>query len=82
MILAHEGFDPRPYTPQQIAAVRNAQRGHSNAPTPDQVAGNTGNAPWIEVETKSGFATGTSGENPPILLRSRLSVVEATTWWS
>jgi trimeric autotransporter adhesin len=73
VILAHEGFDPRPYTPQQIAAVRNAQRGHSNAPTPDQVAGNTGNAPWIEVETKSGLASGTSGENPPILLRSRLS---------
>ena len=71
--LAHQGFDPRPYTPQEITEARRAaQRGHSNnTPTLAQQAGNTGDAPWIEVERNSAAAVHAVGGRPPIIVRSR-----------
>jgi len=70
--LAHQGFDPRPYTPQEIAATRIAQRGHTNnTPTLAQQAGNTGAAPWVEVETDTAAAVHPASGTPPIIVRSR-----------
>jgi hypothetical protein len=70
--LAHQGFDPTPYAPQEIAAARHAQQGHSNnSPTLAQQAGNTGDAPWIEVETNSAAAVHPASGKPPIIVRSR-----------
>lgn len=70
--LAHNGFDPRPYTPQQIGEARRAQHS-SNTQTLAQQAGNNGNEPWIEVETKSGVGIHGATDSTPILLRSRTS---------
>jgi CSLREA domain-containing protein len=69
VILAHSGFDPRPYTPQQIAETR--RRG--NTLSLAQQAGNNGNEPWVEVETNAGAGGDVSGGKAPILLRSRIS---------
>jgi hypothetical protein len=69
VILAHSGFDPRPYTPQQIAQTR--RRGNSQSLA--QLAGNNGNEPWVEVETNTGAAAHSAGDKTPILLRSRIS---------
>ncbi|MBT9332636.1 beta strand repeat-containing protein [Paracidobacterium acidisoli] len=69
VILAHSGFDPRPYTPQQIAQTR--RRGNSESLA--QQAGNNGNEPWVEVETNTGAAASSTDGKPPILLRSRIS---------
>lgn len=69
LILAHQGFDPRPYTPQQIAATR--RRGSSASLA--QQAGNTGNEPWTVIETDASAGLHPSSSNPPILLRSRIS---------
>lgn len=72
--LAHEGFDARPYTPQQIADARRGLRGRTNAiQTLAQQAGSTGNAPWVEVKRHAGVAPGASIGATPILLRSRAS---------
>ncbi len=70
--LAHEGFDPQPYTPQEIAEMRLAQRGHANnAQALAQQASNTGDAPWIEVERNSAAAVHPAGSGAPIIMRSR-----------
>lgn len=73
--LAHQGFNSQPYTPQEIAETRRAQRGHGsvNTLTLAEQAGNTGNEPWVEVERNSGAAVHTSGGKTPILLRTRTS---------
>ena len=72
LTLAHQGFDPRPYTPQEITETRRAQRGHgNNVQTLAQQAGNTGNSPWIEIERTSGAAAHASGDRAPFLLRSK-----------
>ena len=68
-ILAHQGFDPRPYTPQQIAGTRSRQHSASLA----QLAGNTGNEPWTVIETHAGAGAHNGGSDVPILLRSRMS---------
>lgn len=73
VILAHEGFDSRPYTSQEIAQVRRAQQGHSNAQSLSRGTGNTGDEPWIEVERKSVAGAYAPAGPPPILLRSRAS---------
>ena len=69
LILAHQGFDPRPYTPQQIAGTRSRQR----TPSLAQLAGNTGNEPWTVIETHAGAGAHNGGSDVPILLRSRMS---------
>ena len=70
--LAHEGFDPRPYTPQEIAETRLAQRGHAkNTHALAQQASNTGDAPWIEVERNAAAAAHPAGGRAPIIVRSR-----------
>lgn len=69
--LAHEGFDPRPFTtPEITAARRNAMR-RENSPALAQMAGNTGNAPWTEVETLGGVAPAGFAGTAPVLLRAR-----------
>ena len=68
VILAHQGFDSRPYTPQEIATTR-----HKNAVSLSQLAGNTGDEPWIEVENHSELTLHQAGSNAPVMLRSRLS---------
>lgn len=73
VILAHNGFDPRPYTPQQIAETRQKQRGNASTQTLAQQAGNNGDEPWVEVETEPGAGVHDSGSRAPILLRSRAS---------
>ena len=74
MILAHQGFDPQPYTPSEIAAARRAAiQPKLGTPSLAQQAGNNGGAPWIQVESESEALTGGLGVNPPILLRSRWS---------
>ena len=69
LILAHQGYDPRPYTPQQIAAARHKKLSMTLA----QQAGNTGNEPWTVVETDAGAGAYSSDSDAPILLRSRMS---------
>ena len=69
IILAHQGFDPRPYSPQQIAATRHNRL----MPSLAQQAGNTGNEPWIEVESHLEAGIHAFGSDVPILLRSRFS---------
>jgi len=71
LILAHQGFDSRPYTPAETAAQRNLQKLHPGSGTLAQQAGNNGNAPWIEVESEPGVTT--TGAAAPFLLRSRWS---------
>jgi CSLREA domain-containing protein len=72
--LAHEGFDSRPYTPQQIGEMRRQRRSSSSqAQALAQQPGNTGNEPWVEIERHSGAAVHASGDRAPILLRSRTS---------
>jgi len=66
--LAHEGFDPRPYTPQEIAETRLAQRQQSILA---QQASNTGNAPWIEIERSAAAAVHPASSRAPIIVRSR-----------
>lgn len=73
VVLAHEGFDRRPFTPQEVAETRRAQRGRNGAPTLAEQAGNNGNEPWVEVERDSGAAVHNPGDTAPILLRSRSS---------
>jgi len=73
VILAHEGFDSRPYTPQQIAETRRPVQKNSNTQTLAQQAGNNGDQPWVEIETTPGAATHSFGDKTPILLRSRAS---------
>jgi len=73
LMLAHQGFDPRPYTSQELTQMRhNAQR-HSHIAPPVQPDAGTGGAPWVEVERQSDPALHSFGSNAPILLRSRMS---------
>ncbi len=69
VMLAHQGFDPTPYTPQEIAAMRHANS--NNMQMPAQPADNTGGAPWIEVERNSTAAVHSVSGRPPIIVRSR-----------
>jgi hypothetical protein len=71
LILAHQGFDSRPYTPAEIASQRQEQKLHPGSATLAQQAGNNGAAPWIEVESEPEAAA--AGASAPILLRSRWS---------
>src|SRR5277367_3248068 len=72
-ILAHQGFDSRPYTPEQIATARREQMLHPGSPSLAQLAGNTGNQPWTVVESHPELVRHGSGFRGPILLRSRMS---------
>jgi CSLREA domain-containing protein len=69
--LAHEGFDSRPYTTQELAQSRRGQ--HANAQALSQQTSDTGDAPWIEVERKSIAGAFAPSGPAPILLRSRAS---------
>ncbi len=69
--LAHEGFDPRPFTPEEIAAARRNAMRHEGGPTLAQIAGNTGDAPWTVVETLDGVAPAGFASTAPLLLRAR-----------
>jgi hypothetical protein len=71
LILAHQGFDSRPYTPAEIASQRQEQKLHPGSATLAQQAGNNGAASWIEVESEPEAAA--AGASAPILLRSRWS---------
>jgi hypothetical protein len=71
--LAHEGFDSRPYTTQELAQSRRSQRSRKNRQVAIQRAGNPGDEPWIEVERRSGVAPHSSSDMTPILLGSRFS---------
>ena len=73
VILAHNGFDPRSYTPQQIAETRRQKSGRANMQSLAQQAGNNGDQPWVAVETDSGVGTHDFSGKAPILLRSRTS---------
>jgi CSLREA domain-containing protein len=73
VILAHEGFDSRPYTTQELAQSRRSRQSGKNQQAPIQQASNPGDEPWIEVERRSGVAPHSSGDTAPILLRSRSS---------
>ena len=68
--LAHQGFDPRPFTVQEIGAARRNAMRHEHSPTLAQIAGNTGNAPWTEVETIGGVAPAALDGTVPVLLRA------------
>jgi CSLREA domain-containing protein len=71
--LAHAGFDPRPFTVQEITAARRNAMHHLNAPTLAQIAGNTGDASFTEVETLNGVAPAGLSGAAPLLLRARAS---------
>ena len=73
LTLAHQGFDSRPYTPQEIASQRMAQAKHPGSQSLSQQAGNNGDAPWATVEEHDGVVLHPSGTGSPILLRSRIS---------
>jgi CSLREA domain-containing protein len=68
VILAHEGFDPTPWTPAQIATTRRSRA--RNQLSLAQQAGNTGDAPWVEIENHSGVLSPSKGT---VLVRSRIS---------
>jgi hypothetical protein len=72
VILAHEGFDPRPYTSQEIAETRLAQRrSPSGGRAFAQQASNNGKAPWIEIERDSAAAVHSASGRPPVIVRTR-----------
>jgi CSLREA domain-containing protein len=70
LILAHQGLDPRPFTPQEIGSARHLRPG---SPTLAQLAGNIANEPWTVVETNAQAGAHPTGSDVPILLRSRMS---------
>ncbi len=70
LVLAHQGFDPRPFTPQEIASQRHLRPG---SPTLAQMAGINSNEPWTVIETNSQAAPHSAGSDVPLLLRSRIS---------
>ncbi len=70
LILAHQGFDPRPFTPQEIKSTRHLRPG---SPTLAQLAGNSANEPWTVVETNARAGAHPTGSDVPILLRTRMS---------
>ena len=71
--LAHQGIDSRPFTTQEITAARRNAMRHENGQTLAQIAGDTGNAPWTEVETLGGVASAGRAGTAPMLLRARAS---------
>lgn len=71
VILAHQGFDPTPYSPQEIAAKRHRQANQQSAQMSAQEIDNTGGAPWIEVERHTTAAAHPASGRPPIIVRSR-----------
>ena len=73
IFLAHQGFNPQPYTPEEIAAARKSQMHGAHAPTLAQQAGDTGSAPWVEIERHSESQLASSGSGTPVMLRSRMS---------
>ncbi len=70
LVLAHQGFDPRPFTPQEIATQRHLRPG---SPTLAQLAGDNARDPWTVIETNSQAAPHSTGSSAPLLLRSRIS---------
>jgi CSLREA domain-containing protein len=73
VILAHEGFDSRPYTMQELAQSRRSQQSGKNQQASIQQASNPGDEPWIEVERRPGVAPHSASDTAPVLLRSRSS---------
>ena len=71
--LAHQGFNPVPYTPEEIAAARKSQMHGAHALTLAQQAGDNGSEPWVEIERHSEPQLASSGPGTPIMLRSRMS---------
>ena len=71
--LAHQGFNPQPYTPEEIAAARKSQMHGAHALTLAQQAGDNGSEPWVEIERHSEPQLAFSGPGTPIMLRSRMS---------
>lgn len=71
VIFAHQGFDPTPYTPQEIAARRHAHVNRDSAQTPAQETSDTGDAPWTQIEQYATAATHPASGRPPIIVRSR-----------
>jgi len=69
-ILAHQGFDPRPFTPGEVASMRHLAAGSQ---TLAQLAGVNARAPWTVVETNPQAGAHASGTNVPMLLRGRMS---------
>ena len=69
LILAHQGFDARPFTAQEIQATLSHGRG-SKRVTP--LAGDTSGEPWTVVETDSMAGVHGAGSALPILVRSRI----------
>jgi hypothetical protein len=68
VILAHQGFDPTPWTPAQMATTR--RRAAKNQRGLAQLAENTGDAPWVEIERHGGALSSPKGT---VLVRSRIS---------
>ena len=73
IFLAHQGFNPQPYTPEEIGAARKSQMHGAHALTLAQQAGDNGSEPWVEIERHSEPQLGSSGPGTPIMLRSRMS---------
>lgn len=72
-ILAHQGFDPRPYTREELRQNRLIALQHrKNAHTLAQQAGDTSSAPWIEIERHSDPALQFSSSDTPVMLRARM----------
>ncbi len=69
LVLAHQGFDPRPFTPQEIASQRHLRPGSL---TLAQLAGINSNEPWTVIETSPQAAPHFAGSDVPLLLRSRI----------
>jgi CSLREA domain-containing protein len=72
--LAHQGFDSRPFTPQEIAGARQRRKkGQADTPSLAERAGNNGNAPWVEVNRTVGAAVHATGDRPAVMVRMRAS---------
>jgi hypothetical protein len=72
-VLAHGGFDSRPYTREEIAAARRDAMLRWGAQSLAEKAGNTGDQPWTEIEHHPGVAPSSLASSVPLLLHSRSS---------
>ncbi|HEY1806688.1 MAG TPA: choice-of-anchor Q domain-containing protein, partial [Terracidiphilus sp.] len=73
VILAHQGFDSRAYTRQELVQARLDARHNKHALSLADRAGKNGSAPWVEIERRSEPAFGFSASDTPFLLRTRAS---------
>ncbi len=73
IFLAHQGFNPQPYTPEEIAAERKSLMHGAHALTLAQQAGDNGSAPWVEIERHSESQLASSGPGTSLMLRARMS---------